>query len=105
MVKCKIDYYDNGRVAYEWYYNEHGFHRENLPACKYYYPNGNIDFEAYYINGEHHREDGPAIICYSSYSKSKTHIISKRYYLYGEEYKDKVIIDNWEKFCKMQIFR
>lgn len=101
MEKCRKRHYTNGKVKREMYHNDVKVHRENLPAIIGYFLNGQIEYEKYFLEGKYHRENGPAIIYYFENGK----IERERYYLDNTLYSDKVIIDNWEAFCKMQIFR
>lgn len=66
-----------------------------------YYKSGEIESEQHHKAGYLHRGDGPAKIKYNEDGE----IREQYYYLDGVEYEDKDITDNWEVFCKMQIFR
>lgn len=97
----KKEYYTNGNISYEIHYKDELIHRDNLSAIIQYCKNVNIYFETYCKEGKVHRENGPAVIYYINGKISE-----EIYYLLdGKQYKDKDIIDNWEVFCKMQIFR
>lgn len=101
MEKCIKNYFPSGKIRSELYYYNSEMHRDNLPAYMGYFDNGKIHYEFYYKEGKRHREDGPAQITY--YKNGK--IENAAYCLDGEHYIDKAIIDNWEDFCKMQVFR
>ena len=65
MIEPIREYYNNGKIRRERYYNTNNeLHRENEPAWIDYFENGNIKSMDYYINGDTHREDGPAVIGY-----------------------------------------
>ena len=100
-IKCERKYFYNGNIQYEEYFKDGKRHKESLLAVKYYFEDGNKDCEYYYKDGMIHREDGPAVIFY--YRNGK--IEGKDYYLNNIRYTNKDIINNWEAFCKMQIFR
>jgi len=59
-----IDYYSNGKISSEYWYQNCRPHRKDKPAVIAYYPNGNINYERWYVNGLIHRDDGPAYISY-----------------------------------------
>jgi hypothetical protein len=101
VTDCIKSYHKNGVLYSELYFLDSKWHREDGPAAIFYYPNGMIDIKQYWLEGKHHREDGPSSIYYDENGS----VISEFYHLYGEQYSDKDIIDNWEMFCKMQIFR
>ncbi len=101
MEECKRCYYDSGEIFLEEYFKDGELHRDNLPAYISYFPCGRVKLEGYYKNGYCTREDGPAFICYNINGK----ISWKTYWLDSVYYIDEHITDNWEAFCKMQIFR
>ena len=57
MENYKVDYYGNGKIESESYYNNGEHHRENLPAVIWYHENGKIESEYYYLCGEEYDKD------------------------------------------------
>lgn len=101
MEECITCYYYDKKIYSQQYLKDNKFHRDNFPARIGYFQSGKIMFEEYYFKGKIHRTNGPA---YISYHESGN-IQLKSYYLNGNLFVDDDIIDNWELFCNMQIFR
>lgn len=101
--KSKIitEFYPDGKISSQQFLLNERHHRANGPAITYYFQSGNIDEEFYFTNGILHRVDGPAYIAYLFNGD----IANKEYYLNDDQYEDENIIDNWELFCKMQLYR
>lgn len=98
-----IRYYQGSDVLQHVQYTKSGFyHRIDGPAIIMYDTYENIVYEEYRIMGTTHREDEPAVIYYSSIGSLNS---PPRYFLNGEEYDDKDIIENWKEFCKLQLYK
>jgi len=78
MEEIKREYFNTGEIYTEKYLIKGICYREI-----YFYKNGQIRYECYCINGVLHREDGPALIYYDNGK-----IVSKYYYINGEEITD-----------------
>jgi len=79
------EYYKEGKVAFEKWYNEDGeVHRENAPAEIWYYTNGSKWFEMWKKNGIIHRENGPAIISYYENGNIRT----EKWFLNGKLHRE-----------------
>lgn len=65
LNEVEYEYFDNGSIKSEHWYNSYGrLNRKDGPAVVYYYTNGNKRNECWLINDEYHRENGPAKIFY-----------------------------------------
>ena len=79
-----IEYFINGNIFCESYYQNGELHREDGPAEIDYYLDGKMSSETYYINDTRHRMDGPARIIYDSCGN----ILKKEYWIDGIRYND-----------------
>lgn len=99
--ETEIIYYPDGNIKYryeknsEFYFDENGdHHRDDGPDYTCWDDEGNIRAQSFEVHGQLHREDGPAwIFIFKSELESE-------YFLYGEKYTDKEIIDNWQEFSR-----
>ena len=59
LNEVKYEYFDNGNIKSEYWYNSYRrLNRKDGPAIVYYNENGNILSEQWYKDGNYYREDG-----------------------------------------------
>jgi len=79
--EIKREYYENGNIKSEKYFQNNQLHREDGPAESWHHENGQIESEDYYQNDIWHRENDPASIWYDENGD----IVKEEYWEYGEE--------------------
>ncbi len=94
------DYYENGKIANVFFYDDGKLHNFNGPAVVSYKRDGSILREKYYINGKIHRLDGPAYIEYIGNKKLEKYFIKNKFIcdnlwkLLHESFENKTFIFN-----------
>ena len=83
--KVEYEYFDNGNIKNEYWYNEYGrLNRTDGPAIILYYLNGNKRKECWLIDDEYHRIDGPAKVFYNEDGSKKCEFWFKNDMLHRE---------------------
>lgn len=75
------EYYPNGKVQSEAFYQNDQLHRTNGPAFQSWHDNGQKELNEYYQYNNLHREDGPAI---QQWDK-EGNLLNQEYYINDEQ--------------------
>ena len=99
MDNPRREYYDNGQLASEVYFENGAPHRTDGPAIANWHENGQIEREVYIMGYEIHREDGPAYIRWDE----DGNIIKQQFYLNDNHVSVYDVLDKKDAFAWVMV--